>query len=188
MPYIFPQTPLPSIPFQVFSEFRTIVSQTDTGKEYRRRKWLYPKRRLRLQYGRRPQSEIESLFRFYHARRGKYEDFIFIFPYSVTWEDEFIGKGDGTTTAFKLPVWSWSSLTVYINGSPQTEGTDYTITTYTNDRPDITFSTAPADGDIITCDFTGQPALIMRFAQDVQDYQVFEALIHSLGLELQEVR
>ena len=69
----------------------------------------------------------------------------------ITGED--VGTGDGSTTTFNLkwfPV-ADGSYTIYENGTAKTEGTDYTIDKETGE---ITFATAPANGDAITADYT----------------------------------
>jgi len=189
MAVIFPTSPPVSVPFGVQQMWRTLISQTETGKEYRRKKWAYPKRVIQISYGRRSADELNTIWQFYVDRQGAKESFIFIFPYEETWRNEFIGKGDGTTTTFKLPVWNdYTSLKVYVDGVLQTEGTDYSITTYPSDRPDVVFTTAPSAGAVITCDFTGKPALVMRFDEDILSKSVFVNLITSIGIRLREVR
>ena len=189
MAIIYPQTPTPSIPLTVEQIFKTLISSTESGKEYRRTKWIKPKRRIKIKYNRRYKNELENIWQFHFDRKGNYESFIFIFPYSENWNNEYVGKGDGTTATFKLPVWNdYTSLSIYINGTLQTEGTDYTITTYTDDRPDVVFTTAPAQGDIITCDFSGKPALIMRFEEYILNKEMIENLLTTIGLTLVEVK
>ena len=69
--------------------------------------------------------------------------------------DEDVGTGDGSTKTFSLkwhPVKA-GSYTIYVDGTAQTEGTDYTIDTNTGE---ITFDTAPANGADITADYTSE--------------------------------
>ena len=63
-------------------------------------------------------------------------------PKMVAW------KGDGTITAFNLPTnapaLATSKMTVWKNGTIVTTGLTKTTTT-------LTFTTAPAAGDIVVC-------------------------------------
>ena len=66
---------------------------------------------------------------------------------------ESVGTGDGTTTEFSLanaPVY-YESEVIYVAGTAQTRGTDYTIDYVTGK---ITFATAPALDAAITADYT----------------------------------
>lgn len=65
---------------------------------------------------------------------------------------EAVGTGDGLDTTFNLdnfPIVP-NSETIYLDGVPQSEGTNYTI----NDTTGlITFTVAPANGVVITADY-----------------------------------
>jgi hypothetical protein len=66
--------------------------------------------------------------------------------------DEAVGTGDGVEDTFSLdntPVMP-GSLTVYIDGTPQTETTDYTVDYVAGE---ITFTTAPAGSEVITASY-----------------------------------
>jgi hypothetical protein len=58
-----------------------------------------------------------------------------------------IGGGNKVFTLSQTPVES-DSVTVYLNGLRQTPTIDYTISTIT-----VTFVTAPALGQVVTCDY-----------------------------------
>ena len=123
MAAIYPQTPVPSTPFEVEQRWRTLISQTDTGKEYRRRKWIRPRRRIKLRYRNYPKSELDLIWQFYTERKGAYESFMFIFPYAENWTNEYVGKGSDyfatgadNTIAYYLPVKEPTSITLSIDG------------------------------------------------------------------------
>ena len=67
--------------------------------------------------------------------------------------DEEVGTGDGSNEVFYLdwtPINS-GSYTIYVNGTAQTDGTDYTLDLKTGK---LEFATAPANGDVITADYS----------------------------------
>ncbi len=148
------------------------------GKQQVKRKWLYPKRNLTINYSSINNAELRLLEKFYVDRYGGYSSFTFIMPATEIsiYTSEYIGMGDGSTTAFNLPSKAATSISIYNDGSLITAGDtttgDYYITADSGrDGVDlITFNEAPVDGNRITTDFTGPLAMRCRFT-DTISYQ-----------------
>lgn len=174
-------------PEAVTIQQKTLVSQFDGGgREKRKRKWLYPKRDVTVQHEARSKADIATLYAFYMARSGSYEAFSFFLALSNTYVGEYVGTGDGSTTAFDLPSADATDYKIYNNGIEQEEGVAYTFTASGGaDGADrVTFSAAPNDGDQITYDFTGYLKIRGRFAEDNMTYETFYDRLTYTGLQI----
>lgn len=179
----YPESPIPTFPYTIEPEWRTLVSEFDNGSEQRRQKWTYAKYNLRLSYYGQPSSAVANLYEFYMARKGAYEAFTFFDPLGASSHDGlYIGTGDGATTAFDIPGRQISSLTVYRNGT--TIATTVSTAAGTDGRDSLRFGTAPTSTEILTCDFTGTLAVRCRFAEDRLSKNNFERALFSAGIEL----
>lgn len=169
--------------------FKTIMTRfDDLGKEQRKQKWLYPRRVLTLKYNHITKANAKTIWDFYMARKGSYEDFRFFYPSSNTYTTEYVGTGDGSTLIFNLPSYQAASYTLYVNGVAQTAGgTDYTFTSEggTDGCDKATFVSAPASGARITWTFTGYLVVVCRFAEDNLSFQTLYDRLVSIGLKLQ---
>lgn len=105
----FPSYPVPVYPVKVTSQWKTLVSDFEAGKEQRRQIWTFPKRSIGLSFGALRQDGIDTLWNFYNKMRGAYEPFYFFDPTKDadgSWhrhEDEYVGRGDGSIVSFELP-------------------------------------------------------------------------------------
>jgi len=86
---------------------------------------------------------------------------------------ESVGTGDGVTTTFTLadPPILENSETIYVDGVAQTKGTDYTIDYKTGQ---ITFTTAPVSGAVITADYTPLYVLTVNGGIEAGLWQIFD--------------
>jgi len=157
---LYPQTPVPDIPLEVRKEHNNLITQLTSGIEYRRNLRFRERRIITLNYRLVPRSQMQGIYNFFSARKGAFEPFIFEFPYEDTWENEYVGKGDGTATV-------------------------YTVDN-TGERATITFTTAPAVDSLITCSFIGKARLKVRFNNTI-DYQNKQANLVSAKVSLIEV-
>lgn len=187
---IFPDTSLvtPDFGIKTSEMWRTLITDFESGKEQRKKKWAFPKRKVNIPYNLIHESEIENVWDFYHDRSGAYEAFWFYFIKSRKWKGEYIGKGDDSTVTFDLPSKSTdeSSLTVYVDGTP----TSVTFLSgggqASSDR--IQFSVAPAANALITATFKGILRLKARFAEDNLDDELFKYMIYNFGLTILETK
>jgi len=157
--------------------FQTIIQTSASGHETRIQRWAEAK--WRMQASKSPTvSEAADLFAFFLGRRGSFYSFRVKdwtdytsestgrTAASITSADQLIGTGDGTTQTFqlrkqydltgpspyvrtiKLPV--ASTVVVALDGTPKSEGVDYTVNTQTGI---VTMASAPANGVVVTAGF-----------------------------------
>jgi hypothetical protein len=180
---IYPESPVPTFPYAIEPEWRTIVTEFDSGAEQRRQKWTYAHYNISLNYYGQPSTSISHLFEFYAARRGAYEAFTFYDPLGASSHDNlYIGTGDGATTAFDIPGRQISGLVVYRNGT--TIATTVSTAAGTDGRDSLRFGTAPTSTQVLTCDFVGTLAVRCRFADDRLSRNNFERALFSAGVQL----
>lgn len=186
---VFPNTPEPEYPEVTTPQYRTLVTDFQSGKEQRRQLWSFPKRSFALKYGALDQSESDIVYNFFNARKGRFETYTFFFPFVESHVGEYVGVGNGSTTVFDLPSKNTDSgtLTVYEAGTTSSPQPTFSSGTGTDGRDQITFSSAPATGDYITADFDGQLGLKMRFNADVMPKELFSFKLYNHEIELFEV-
>lgn len=180
--------PIDQTPTEVASRFRTITTDLETGAESRRSLWISPKRRLRLVYNALTLDDVSRIWNFHQRMKGAFSSFAFQFSHKEEWLEEYIGKGDGAKTIWKLPVYSYEWLKIYKNEILQTLTTHYTISTDSDGFKQVTFVTAPAIDDVITIDFRGVPQIVARFTEDEIPKTIFTSVLTSMGLEIVEVK
>lgn len=183
----FPESPVPTFSYILEPEWKTVVSQFESGKEQRRQKWTYAKYNVKLSYYGLVSSACENIWRFYQARGGSYEAFHFFDPLDPSSHVSlYVGNGDGTSTSFSLPGKSVSNETIYINGSSYSSA-DYSISTAAGvDGSDLlNFSSgAPGSTDVITCDFLGKLRVRCRFDSDNLSRENFDKDLFAYGITL----
>lgn len=171
--------------------YTTVATKFDDNmKEQRKRKSLYPRRNITVGYTYITLAEARTLWQFYQSRYGRYESFFFVLPYWDTYVGEYIATGDADQTVWDLPTENISSYTIYLDGSAQSEGPSgmgsYEISagagSDSNDR--LEFWSAPAEGQRITVDFTGNLVIKVRFEEDVLSFERFRDKLTSMGIAL----
>jgi len=156
--------------------FNTDIQESLAGREVRIQNFQNPIWEFTLQYeyllndpavrDENEQTPLEALVGFFLARGGQFDDFL-LNESDLTgrledsvYSGQPIGVGDGTAKNFQLlrNVGGFleavqnpanQNALVYVNGTPKTQGTDYTI-----NNGIVAFSTAPAIANVITADFT----------------------------------
>ena len=175
----------------VGSAFTTVVTQFDDQmREQRKRKVLYPKRDVNVNYTHLSLAYARTLWQFYEARYGRFETFYFTLPYWDTYDGEYIATGDGDETVFTLPTENIASYSIYLNESLQTEGPtgvgSYEVSGSAgpdgNDR--LEFWVAPAEGQRITVDFTGNLVIRSRYQEDNLTFQRMWDKFTTMGVAL----
>ena len=169
-------------------EFRTIVTPFRSGTEQRASLDRFPKRTARLLYEDLTSSEIDTLYNFYRARRGKWESFYYFDILSHSYTDEYVARGDGADLTFEMPSVSTvgGSLQVYVDSVL----TAVTLNAGTgpNGEDQIVFTGAPASGALITANLTGKLKIKCRFLEDKMSRDRFTTVLFKSGLDLYEVR
>lgn len=175
--------------------FKTIISNfDDLGEEKRKRKWLFPKRDITLQYRYITKAQAKTLWDFYQNRYGPYGSFNF-FHDGVeinTYDNEYIGTGDGSTTNYNMPCKAADTHTIYIDGALQTDGAtvsgsgnySYTTTGGTDGADLISFVVAPNNGTRLTCDVYGYLKIHCRFDEEPMSQETLFRNLVSTGITL----
>ena len=186
----YPETPKPAYPLIITPRFRTIVSGMDSGVEERTSKWLFAKYDVTVQYKALTATNAQTIWNFYIARKGSAEAF-YIYDLSLlasitkVHEDQYIATADGTTLIYDIPGRSTSSQVIYSDGIVVSASL-YSILTAggvsSSDR--VSFTAAPAEGAVITCDFAGYLRIRARFKDDMLSYELFTTNLFNLGAEL----
>ncbi len=170
---------------------KTLISNfNDLGEEKRRSKWIYPRRNVQIQFrGVQIQdagASAKVLTDFYQARKGSFEAFNFFYPFTNTYEGEYVGTGDSATLGFNLPSKAGESFTVYVDSVAQADGSDYDFSgeVGTDGADRINFQIAPVSGERITYDFTGTLKIRARFMEDGLSYVDFFNQLIITGVNL----
>jgi uncharacterized protein (TIGR02217 family) len=166
---------------QVTPGFSTAIVTTASGHEQRNMDWASARLRFDAGPGVRSDADLQTLIAFFRARRGAAKAFRFRDPFdhsskgmvdAPTAMDQSLGIGDGVQTRFALlkrygigadaelrlitrPV--PGSVLVAVNGVSAPTG-------WTLDGGTVSFTTAPANGAIVTAGFRFD--VPVRFAQD----------------------
>jgi hypothetical protein len=186
---VFPTPTLIDNPFTMEMEFKTLFSPfEDVGQESRKQKWLYPRRNITIKASMLTVAQGQTLWEFYQARGGSYEAFNFFDDQVLSYTQEYVGSGDGSTVIFNLPCGSASGTSkVYVDGVEQTGGgTDYTWYKAggTDGADKITFTAAPSEGKRITFSFIGYLKVHCRFQDDNLSWDTLASRIVSTGIKL----
>lgn len=144
----------------------------DQGRTQKKKKWLFPKRDISLNYAQITDDNLTELLQFEIDRDGTFSMFTWIEAFSHTFENEYFGTGDGSTTVFDLPAKLSGSRTIYGDSSPYIEAPDSTGVgdfwveqeAGANGLDRIEFFIAPLEGVRLTADFTGRLGVRCRFA------------------------
>jgi hypothetical protein len=176
---------------EIIPRYNTAVSSLPGGTEKRRAKFAYPLYDLNVSYDLLTLAEARTIWQFYKDRQGAYESFYFYLPYPDTYEGEYCGTGDGSTTVFEIPAKDINANpVVYKGGVGQSIGSDYNMD-YSGGiegGAQIEFVAAPSIGDHIIVDFTGYYRFKVRFADDDLSFTVFYQTLTKMGISLVGVR
>lgn len=155
--------------------FSTDVVVYGNGKEYRNKNWSIPKRAYDIRYINKTRINFLNIYEFFLSVGGMFDGFRIKDLWDWTSasdgkstpaaDDQSLGTGDGSTTEFQLKK-KWvkgansltknirkpvtSTVVIEVDGVSQTESVDFTVDTTTGI---VTFTTAPSNGDVITCGF-----------------------------------
>lgn len=176
----------PQEPLEISTEWRTAVSTMERGREFRRALRAKAKRTLNLKFEKLESADTVLLWDFYQSMKGMYGSFYYKFPFTETWNGEYLGKGNASTTVFDMHFHSYTSYTLKVDGTAATSGT-YSVSADGNGMYQATFNTPPATNSIITVDFVGNPCLVMRFKEDSTSKEMFSVQLATFGIPLVEI-
>lgn len=182
----FPTSPAPMFPVIIEPVWNTIITSFDGANEQRRQKWAFAKYNVTLKFDPLTASEFQTLWAFYMARKGSFEPFYYYPIDTQTLTGLYVGTGDNATEVFDLPGKTTSAQTIYVDGVLQILTTDYVILTGGGDgsADRVDFVSPPAEGEVITCGFTGYLRIRCRFSEDRMTREWFTAALYRTGLEL----
>jgi hypothetical protein len=181
----YPATPLAAYSFIIEPEFRTAIAGFDGANEQRFTKWVFPKYNATLNYTNLSSADFQLLWDFYMSQHGAAGAFYFVSPDLATYAEKlYVATGDGTSTLFDLPGVSTSSASIYLGATLQSGG--YTILSggggANADR--VQFTSAPAQGSLIACAFTGYLRVRCRFNDDKLSKELFKVMLYKTGIAL----
>lgn len=106
MPYnVYPTTPKPTYAYVLDHQFRTLITDFESGEEQRNRRWRFPKRTFLLFYKTMAFTTLQrdAVYEFMQNRSGPYEPFWFFDFQERKWVDQYVGQGDGSEDTFDIP-------------------------------------------------------------------------------------
>ncbi len=189
-------TAMPSVPYGFTFVRRPVFSQAGarhcSGKVAKTTMTLYPNWEFTITYeylgSRDAALWLQQLRGFYESVSGQYGQFQFTDPENNHVSGQNLGTGDGYNKVFTLvrPIGSsgytepvgivTSVVNVYANGVAQVGNW---VVSYDYQFPSIKFTSAPANGAVITADFNY--AFLCRFASDSVDFEEFMGGMHSVN-------
>ena len=181
-------------------KFSTKIQTATSGKEYRASLMSSPVYTFKLKYEflrGASRQELQTLFGFFLARRGSFDNFLYSYSDDCSVTDQIIGVANGSQTNFQL-VRGFSSdfaeavqninqvVNIKVNGQVMALGRDYTISA----TGLVMFSAAPNAGAVT---WSGTYYYRARFTQDALPFTslmqfMYELksleMIASLGLKI----
>jgi uncharacterized protein (TIGR02217 family) len=192
---LFPGTPKPSYSYVLNHEFRTIISDFESGEEQRRTMWRFPKRTFALIYKilSITAGERDAIYEFYQNRRGPYESFWFFDFMQRKWVDQFVGYGDGIIATFDLPSKDTTQYPkIYVSAVEKTRVTHWNFVADSGEEgaDQITFTAGniPAEGALITTDLTGYLRIKGRFNDPKLTEEIFTKDFENISFSIYEVK
>lgn len=179
----------PGLKVAVIPRWNTIITDMISGKENRTQTWVFPKRKILLNFPRITLDDTKSILNFFNnTTKGARYTFRWQHPISEAWTKEYVGRGDASTTTFTIPCIEGSSgtTTAYVD-DVETSKT-FSAGTGTDGLDQIIFSPAPANGSVITVSFTGYWTPQVRFEDEINAEYVLYDLLTLESLTLIEVR
>jgi uncharacterized protein (TIGR02217 family) len=171
-------------------QYKTTIQKAVSGRELRLAFMLYPMYTFKLQYNvlrddrstnntSAPKDELKKLLKFFLARRGSFDSFLFTDPTDCAVTQQVFGAGNGVDKTFQLvraygvlgdgfvePVENLNGAAqIYVNGVLQESGYNISSTGA------VTFTVAPALGVSLT--WTGQYYFRVRFEMDSAEFNNF---------------
>lgn len=174
-----------NIPFNENVNWNVLVTNYESGKEQRRKKWSQPKRTFTVSLRGKSKTIEKQISDFYIARSGAFDTFYFQNPNENPITGESFGTGNGTTTQFSLAHTLLPSGDISITkaGDAQTETTHYTLNRATGV---VTFLSAPASGDALIAQSYNFCRKV-RFAEKPFENELFNFELYNNEITLIEV-
>lgn len=183
------------VPYEEEIQYVTLISESEGGAEQRYQKWQKPKRVFRLKLDARYQTEADQIWRFYTARKGSFDTFLFQNPTENPVTAERFGSGDGTQTIFYLGgavdmatgdliVTPGSAVVTRSIGST---GDYLAFSAYTINENigKITTNVSLPSGDVLRANYNFRYRV--RFKDDNLTREIFAVNLYRFGVDLIQV-
>jgi uncharacterized protein (TIGR02217 family) len=170
-------------------QWKTLVSETASGREFRSRLLTYPRYLYRLKYevlrDVSGQQDLQTLLGFFNQVGGDYDTFLFSDPNDNAVTAQQFAAGDGVTKNFQLvrgfggfvePIFDPQTIaSLTVAGVTKTLGVDCT----TDGHGVIQFSVAPANGAAIV--WSGTYYWRCRFTTPAIEFEKFLNTFWQVG-------
>lgn len=195
----YPESPAP-MEYEVTPVYSTLITEMGSGNEQRKKRWSFPKYNASIRYDREELDidDMQTLWDFYMNRSGAFEGFYFFDHYvNMLHYDQYVGTGDDSTVTFNIPGRSTyltpASRTLYVTSvggikDDITSGISWGDGTGEGSCDQVTFSVAPAEGEIISIDFKGYLRFRCRFERDDMSRSTFLGIAFSIGISLKGLK
>ena len=185
---VYPATPKPSFSYVLDHQFRTLITDFESGTEARNKRWRFPKRTFVIIYKVMEfiASERDAIYEFYQNRLGIHEPFWYFDFQERKWIDQKVGYGDGVEDTFDLPG-NGTIIAVYID---EVATVDYSFSGGTGEggADQIIFDSIPANKSILTADFTGYLRIQGHFKDDKLTEEITTTHLDNLSISILEIK
>lgn len=184
---VFPDTVSAQYEYEEIIEFLTLqLGPTDGDFIQRRAKRTRPLRSFVLKYNAISKADIQTLYEFFIARKGRWEAFALFSFDSLPHTAISIGTGDGATADWNAIGKEISLLTAKVDGI--SVGASIEVGTGTDGQDKIIFSATPADGVVLTADWTGRRYYTdCLFTEDTMSLVRFTDTLYRTGLVIKQM-
>jgi len=127
---VYPSIPKPFYSYIVDHQFRTSLTDFDSGTEQRNMRWRFPKRTFINVYKLMAFSAIQrdAIYEFFQNRSGSYDLFWYFDFQDRKWVDQYVGRGDGVTQTYDVPGILTTTVTLDTIDNILTEAGDNILT------------------------------------------------------------
>lgn len=168
-------------------KYLTLITEFENGKEQRRSKWAYPLREYRLKLKWYSETNMNTIWDFYIARKGAYDSFWVLIPTEYEVTAEAIGTGNGSTKDFQLDEFpaniTAGKFTLKVDGG---EAAGSIANNTTTEIATASYTSAPSGGTVLTADY--QFYFQVRFVDDQMKRALMAYQLLHAGLRMIEVR
>lgn len=191
---LFPNLPLICSGMTIEAEHASVVSESDSGRQFTYSKRFYPVWRFSLPFDLLRSGayafEYETLVGFFNARKGRADDFLFKNPRDYSVSNQVFGVGDGVTTTFELtrilggfvePIGGCdtASAVIKVNGTTTTVTFDASLSK-------VTFASAPAVAASLS--WSGTAYYRCRFTKNTLKFKQFARGLYDTAVEFKTFR
>jgi len=176
-------------------QFKTDVSSFESGKEQRRARWSTPLKVFDINFEVLDWDDMHTLYDFYVARKGSYEEFYFDGLHNIPISSEIVSTPSGLTYSVTLttpPIkpstltvtLSTSGLTLTDNGYGVLTGNGSGTINYDTGALSVVFNSPPGTTVLANYNFYYN----CRFSEDSLSFEMFTWKLYAEKFVLLEMR